>query len=118
MRSGVLPLALGAWSTARMADVMESPTAVPSASSKALMARSMAPRSVIGGAMIDGDPDIDTSATLYESGRSWTNLMAASLAAESRLGATSAADIDSDVSITITMVARSRGCLSTPSGLA
>ena len=54
-------------------------------------------------------PAIETTATLYFSGSSATNSIAASLAASSRVGLTSVACMDSEASITRTTVARSRG---------
>ena len=82
------------------------------------MARSMAVRSVTGGSRTAGLPDSDTRDRLYWAGTALTKSDAASFAAASRFGLTSVAFIDSDVSITTTMVAALRGTRSTPNGRA
>src|ERR671912_2271976 len=99
----------GACSRARIAVMMLSPIAVDSCSVMVLIAFSTVLWASVGGTRMFGLPDIDTTATLYFSGRLSTNATAACLAAASRLGWTSVASIDSEASITTTIVARSRG---------
>ncbi len=88
---------------------MPSPMAVDSCSWMLLIAFSTVLCAVVGGTRIDTDPAIETTETLYLSGRSVTKSTAACLAASSRLGWTSVACIDSEASMTNTTVARSRG---------
>jgi hypothetical protein len=64
---------------------------------------------VVGGTSVWADPANSTSPTLNFSGRLSMKLTAASWAALSRLGSTSVASIDSDVSIASISVAFSVG---------
>lgn len=75
-------------------------------------------RSVVGGSRTAGLPDMLTTATLYCGGNPLTNSVESCFAASSLLGLTSVASIERDTSITMTIVARSRGTFSTPFGRA
>ncbi len=83
--------------------------AVDGATSRFSMARSTAPRSVVGGTTTWAVAAKLTSATLKRSGSSRVNCTAASWAARSRLGFTSVATMERETSMAITTVARSRG---------
>ena len=92
--------------------------AVESCSLMLLIAFATVPCCRVGGTRIDVAPAIETTETLYFSGSALTNAMAAALAASSRFGATSVACIDSEASMTSTIVARSRGTFTSVVGWA
>ena len=73
---------------------------------------------MVGGASTAGLPDNETIATLYLAGSVATNFLAASRAASSRLGATSVAAIDWEVSSTTITVALSLGTFTWATGRA
>ncbi len=95
---------------------MASPMAVRSPSWMPSMACLTATRSVVGVTRIWAAPLKVTRPTLIFGGSRSTNDLAASLAAWMRLGVTSSASIDSDVSMARMIVARSRGTLTSRGG--
>lgn len=97
---------------------MPSPVAVDSASSSPSIDRCTVARSVVGGTMMDAVPAKLTSETLNFDGSWLTKFFADFFAASSRFGSTSVAIIDSETSIATTMVARSRGTLTSSLGCA
>src|SRR5215218_9388207 len=97
---------------------MPSPMAVDGAGSRASIAAVTEPLSRVGGTTTVGLPAKVTNATLNLGGNELTNSTAAPLAARSRLGSTSSASMDSEMSMVTTTVARSRGTDTWSFGLA
>ena len=97
---------------------MPSPIAVEGAGSRASIAAVTEPLSRVGGTTVVALPAKVTRATLNFGGSEFTNCTAAPLAATSRLGSTSSASMDSEMSMVTTTVARSRGTDTWSLGLA
>src|SRR5215831_20278862 len=95
-----------------------SPIAVESCGASPSMPRLTASRSIVGGTTTEALPPNFTSPTLMRGGSMSTNDLAPARAASMRLGNTSVAFIDSDTSIAIITVARSRGTFTAAVGCA
>src|SRR5579885_2171617 len=116
--AGAWPGSVGTdWMAARLAK-MASPMAVRGPSWRVSIPRLSRAWSVVGETRTWAVPENETSPMLSRLGTMSTKALAASWAATSRLGWTSVASMDSEVSMAMTTVARSRGTFTGRAGWA